>query len=108
MEQTDKNIEDVRYYKFLYSYIEHIKQELDNLDINTDPDEVHAILVDILPKYIWFSTGLVYPENYNNNGESLTPKELSEIYPDDWIEVTKEEFIECTNNNYYLTNLDKK
>lgn len=85
----------MKYYKHIYSFRREVLNKLNDMDDSDDPDEISAYLRNLTPRYIWFCTNLIYPENFNNKGNSLTPAQLILIYPNDWVEVSEEDFIKC-------------
>ena len=86
----------MKYYKLIYSekvQREEFKNEYieadgsyGNLD---DLNKMNEVIDEWMESfgYAWFSEGVIYPENFNNDGESLTVSELVENKPEDWEEV---------------------
>jgi len=86
----------MKYYKLIYSeekqrkvfYDEIIEADGAYCD-NDGVTNIEKIIDEWMEPigYAWFIEGEIYPENFNNDGESLKVSELVKEMPEDWEEV---------------------
>lgn len=87
----------MKYYKLIYDYstlisnflIENKDEFMDNL---TDEEKLKES-EDINPmRYAWYEEGEIYSEDENCDGEAIKVSELLKKFPEDWKEVSIDEY----------------
>lgn len=92
----------MRYFKLIYSYNKELQDYIEFLndeEMDKTEDEKLAIAkADTNLKYIHYHTNVIYTEDDNRNGNAIRVIDIVEMYPDDWIEVTEEEYLNAVTD----------
>ena len=84
----------MRYFKLIYSYNKEIREYIEFLDDDCSESEKLAIAKDdVVLKYIHYHTNIIYREDDNRDGIAIRVSKMVEMYPDDWIEVSEEDYL---------------
>lgn len=101
----------MKYYKLIYTVEREIEKQIQEHkdwidDMNAynklhfpdhemydyDEDEIESIKKNVEERYAWYESGIIYSEDETHEGQSVIVSEMLEEYPEDWLEVSEEEF----------------
>lgn len=92
----------MRYFKLIYSYNKELQDYIEFLneeESDKTEEEKLAIAKDnVILEYIHYHTNIIYPEDDNRNGNAIRVIDIAEMYSDDWIEVTEEEYLNAVTD----------